>query len=102
MGELTKNLSLREVFGEEIRGWRKFRRALRKEDQELFDQLFDKARLQVDAGGSAGTSWPFKTVLISPKEGLEGAALLDLLDKLLSLGTPTQCEISQHRRGFPV
>jgi hypothetical protein len=50
MGELTKNLSLREVFGEEIRGWRKFRRALRKEDQELFDQLFDKARLQVDAG----------------------------------------------------
>jgi hypothetical protein len=30
-----------------------------------FDQLFEKARLHVEAGGSAGRPFPFETILIS-------------------------------------
>ena len=42
-------------------GWR----ALRKDDQEVFDQLFEKARLHAEAGGSAGRAGAFETILIS-------------------------------------
>jgi hypothetical protein len=38
---------------------------LRKEDQEVFDSLFEKARLRAKAGGSALRPWPFETMLIS-------------------------------------
>jgi hypothetical protein len=50
---------------QEIQGWRKFRRALRKEDQEVFDHLFEKARLHAEAGGNAQRPWSFETILIS-------------------------------------
>jgi hypothetical protein len=43
----------------------KFRRPLRKEDQQVFDRLFEKARLHVEAGGSAGRLWAFETILVS-------------------------------------
>jgi hypothetical protein len=46
-------------------GMEKFRRALRKEDQQGLDQLFEKARLHVEAGNSASIPWPFETILIS-------------------------------------
>ena len=45
--------------------WTKFRRALRREDQQFFDQLFEKARLHVEAGSIASRPWPFETILIS-------------------------------------
>jgi len=54
-----------QILEREIEGWKKFRRALRKEDQEVLDQLFEKARLHVEAGGSASRPWPFETILIS-------------------------------------
>jgi hypothetical protein len=38
---------------------------LRKEDQQIFDQLFEKARLHVEAGANASRPWPFDTILIS-------------------------------------
>jgi hypothetical protein len=38
---------------------------LRKEDQQFLDQLFEKARLHVEAGGCASRPWPFETILIS-------------------------------------
>jgi hypothetical protein len=38
---------------------------LRKEDQQVFDQLFEKARLHVDAGSNAARPWPFETILVS-------------------------------------
>lgn len=50
---------------EEIQEWKKFRRALRKGDQQVFDQLFEKARLHSEAGRSASRQWPFETILIS-------------------------------------
>jgi hypothetical protein len=33
--------------------------------EEVFDQLFEMARLHVEAGESASRSWPFQTILIS-------------------------------------
>ena len=50
------NLSYSQILEQEIEGWKKFQRALRKEDQQVFDQLFEKARLHVEAGESAGSA----------------------------------------------
>jgi hypothetical protein len=47
------NLSYSQILEQEIEEWRKFRRALRKEDQRVFDQLFEKTRLYVESGGGA-------------------------------------------------
>jgi hypothetical protein len=38
---------------------------LRKEDQEVLDQLFEKAKIHMEAGESAGRPWLFETILIS-------------------------------------
>ena len=54
-----------QVLVQEIEEWRKFRRALRKEDQEFLDRLFEKARLHIHAGVYASRPWPFETILIS-------------------------------------
>jgi hypothetical protein len=59
------DLPFNQVLEQEIQEWNKFRRTLRKEDQQIFDQFFEKARLHVEAGGSAGRQWPFETTLIS-------------------------------------
>jgi hypothetical protein len=65
MGESIEKLPFSQILEQEIQGWRKFRRALRKEDQEVFDQLFEKAKLHVEAGGNAARPWPFEVILIS-------------------------------------
>jgi len=59
------DLPFSQVLEEEIQGWQKFRRTLRKEDQYVFDRLFEKARLHVEAGSKASRPWPFETILIS-------------------------------------
>jgi hypothetical protein len=43
----------------------KFRRALRKEDQALFDDLFERARLHVQAAVQAADPDPMETIFIS-------------------------------------
>ena len=65
MGEPTKTLPFNQFLEQEIQGWNKFRQALSKEDQEVFDQLFEKVRLHVEAGANALRPWPFDTILIS-------------------------------------
>ncbi len=65
MGEPIKNLPFGQILEQEIQEWRKFRRALRKEDQEVFDHLFEKARLHVEAGANFSRSSPFDAILIS-------------------------------------
>jgi len=51
------------VLDLEIQEWQKFRRALRKEDQQVFDQLFEKVRLHVEAGVTVSRPWTFETIL---------------------------------------
>ena len=41
------------VLEQEIQEWQKFRRALRKEDQQVLEQLSEKARPHVEAGANA-------------------------------------------------
>ena len=61
----TTDLSFSQVLEHEIQEWEKFRRALRKEDQQFLDGLFEKAMLHVEAGVLASRPWPFETILIS-------------------------------------
>ncbi len=55
--------------------------ALRKEDQQVFDQLFERTRLYVEAGSCASGQWPFETILISILLEQE-KALVDLRSKI--------------------
>jgi hypothetical protein len=48
------DLRFTQVLEQGIQEWSKFRRALRIEDQQVFDQLFEKVKLHVEAGDSAG------------------------------------------------
>ncbi len=56
---------LDQTLRQEIQSWSKFRRTLRKEDQLIFDRLFEKARVHVEAGGSVSRPWPFEVMPIS-------------------------------------
>lgn len=59
------DLPFSQILEQEVQEWKKFQRALRKEDQQFLDRLFEKARLHVQAGDSASRPWPFETILIS-------------------------------------
>ena len=58
-------LGFNQILEQEIQDWKKFRWALRKEDQQFLDGLFDKARLHVEAGANSIRPFPFETILIS-------------------------------------
>ena len=58
-------LPFTQALAKEIEEWNKFRRALRKDDQQFLDRLFEKARLHVEAGTNSSRPWPFETILIS-------------------------------------
>src|SRR5512139_1768641 len=74
-------LPFRQVVELKVQEWKKFRRALRKEDQQFLDRLFEKARLHVHAGVYASNPWPFETILISMLLEHE-KALFELKSKL--------------------
>jgi hypothetical protein len=54
-----------QVLVQEQERLKKFRRALRQEDQEAFDALFEMARLHVQAGVYASEPDAFQSVLLS-------------------------------------
>ncbi len=58
-------LPFSRMLEQEVQEWKKFRRGLRKEDQQFLDRLFEEARLHVQAGVYASRPWPFETILIS-------------------------------------
>lgn len=53
-----------ELYREEA-SWRDFRRALRKEDRDLFDELFAAARYHTTACTCSGRAIPFEAILMS-------------------------------------
>jgi hypothetical protein len=53
-----------ELYREE-ESWKQFRRALRKEDRELFDELFAAARYHTAACTCSGRAVPFEAILMS-------------------------------------
>jgi len=84
-------LPFSRVLEQEAQEWRKFRRGLRKEDQQFLDRLFEEARLHVQAGVYASRPWPFETILISILLEHE-KALVDLRSKLKAIEEKEQQE----------
>jgi hypothetical protein len=53
------------VLQQEMESWTKFRRGLRKEDQEALDDLFRAARLQLAGSAYAARPIPFESITMS-------------------------------------
>ena len=53
------------VIQQEMESWGKFRRGLRREDQEAFDALFRAARLQLAGGAYAARPIPFESMAMA-------------------------------------
>jgi hypothetical protein len=58
-------LPFSQVLEQEYTEWKKFRRALRQEDQEAFDRLFERAKLHVQAAAYASPPWPMEAILLA-------------------------------------
>ena len=54
-----------QVIEQEMESWSKFRRGLRKEDQEVLDDLFRAARMQLASNAYAVRPIPFDSIIIS-------------------------------------
>jgi hypothetical protein len=77
-------LPFSQVLEQEVQEWKKFRRGLRREDQQFLDRLFEEARLHVQAGVYASRPWPFETILVSILLEHE-KALVELRSKIRTL-----------------
>jgi len=53
------------VLQQEMESWGKYRRGLRREDQEIFDDLFRAARMQLASSAYAARPIPFESVAMS-------------------------------------
>ena len=53
------------VLQQELESWSKFRRGLRKEDQDALDDLFRAARLQLASSAYAARPIPFESIVMS-------------------------------------
>jgi len=53
------------VVQQEMESWAKFRRGLRREDQEALDELFRAARLQLAGSAYAARPIPFESIAMS-------------------------------------
>ncbi len=58
-------LPFSQVLEQEYAQWKKFRRALRQEDQEAFDRLFARAKIHVQAAAYASPPWPLEAILFA-------------------------------------
>jgi hypothetical protein len=53
------------IIDGEIESWSKYKRGLRKEDQEIFDDLFRAARIHLAENFYAMRTIPFESIIIS-------------------------------------
>ncbi len=53
------------IIDGEIESWSKYKRGLRKEDQEIFDDLFRSARIHLAENFYAMRTIPFESIIIS-------------------------------------
>jgi hypothetical protein len=54
-----------QLIEAERRRWAPFKRVLSKEDQAVFDRLFDCAKQQVQAGVMVSRPWAFETMVMA-------------------------------------
>jgi len=90
-------LPFSRVLEQEVQEWKKFRRGLRKEDQQFLDRLFEEARLHVQAGVYASRPWPFETILVSILIEHE-KALVALKSQLQALGNKESIPTAETQR----
>lgn len=57
--------SAMEVFDRELGHWMKFRRALRRDEQQLFDELFLQARRHIAAMAYLANAVPMESVFLA-------------------------------------
>ncbi|TFG00301.1 MAG: hypothetical protein EU541_02660 [Promethearchaeota archaeon] len=58
-------ISFRPALEKEIESWKDYRRALRPNEQEIFDKLMNFARIHADAGSMAGRPMLSEVLFIS-------------------------------------
>ena len=79
------------VLQQEIESWGKFRRALRREDQEALDDLFRAARLQLASAAYAARPIPFESITMSIVV-MQHRAILELQQNMAMLaGRDGEC-----------
>jgi hypothetical protein len=88
MGKTLPPLS--SLIEQERRRWAPFKRALPKADQPIFDQLFDCAKLHIQAGVMVARPWPFETIVMAIV--LEQQKQVEQLQRLLE-------ELQNHKQG---
>lgn len=88
MGRTTQTMT--QLVAQEEVYWAPFRRALRKEDQLVFDRLFAAARHHTAPAHYASHSTPFDSILLSMVlEAMKAIeALQTRLDALTGAGSP--------------
>jgi hypothetical protein len=73
--------SLRQLVEYERHRWAPFKRVLLKEDQVIFDRLFDCAKFHIQAGVMVSRPWPFETIMMALV--LEHQKQVEHLERLL-------------------
>lgn len=74
------------IIESELASWSKFRRGLRKEDQEIFDDLFRAAKLHLAENFYAMRTIPFESIAISML--LEQSKRIKHLERELARNAP--------------
>ena len=83
------------VIQQEMESWTKFRRGLRREDQEAFDDLFRAARLQLAGSAYAARPIPFESIAMSMLLA-QHRMITGLRERLARLETTDEHEPVQH------
>ncbi|KXB02200.1 hypothetical protein AKJ44_01080 [candidate division MSBL1 archaeon SCGC-AAA261F17] len=63
--------TFREEIEDEMDRWREFRKALRKDDREAFDEMMEACKRYSSAGSQAKASSPFQAMVLSILLGQE-------------------------------
>ena len=84
--------TFRQLIDDAIARWAKFRRALRREDQEYFDRLFRRVRSYTQAATYQASDNPMEAILLSI--ALDHEKRLDALERaaLPSIKIPEQLD----------
>ena len=81
-------MSIVQAFHQEQESWRKFRRALTRDDREAFDRLFEHARRHAAEASYVARPTPFEAVVMAVMLEQEKALaeIRNRLDKLVPSG----------------
>jgi hypothetical protein len=84
------------VIQQEMESWGKFRRGLRREDQEALDDLFRAARLQLAGSAYAARPIPFESIAMCMLLA-QHRMILDLQQRLKKLEATHDTDDNDHR-----